>query len=79
MQMLSRSEGIIPALEPSHAIYYGMQLASKMRPEQSVLINCCGRGDKDMITVAKALVSIHVELPLLFVFMCMFSSPHTAS
>ena len=57
MQTLSRTEGIIPALEPSHAIYFGMQLASKMKPDEAVLINCCGRGDKDMITVAKALVS----------------------
>lgn len=55
MQTLSRTEGIIPALEPSHAIYYGMQLAASMKTDQAVLINCCGRGDKDMITVAKAL------------------------
>jgi hypothetical protein len=44
-------QGIIPALEPSHAIFHGMQLAKSMRPDQHVLINCCGRGDKDMITV----------------------------
>lgn len=55
MQTLSRTEGIIPALEPSHAIYYGMQLAKGMEKDEIVLINCCGRGDKDMITVAKAL------------------------
>uniref|UniRef100_A0A7S0VZF5 Tryptophan synthase n=1 Tax=Hemiselmis tepida TaxID=464990 RepID=A0A7S0VZF5_9CRYP len=55
MQALSRTEGIIPALEPSHAIYYTMQLAKTMRPDQAVLVNCCGRGDKDMITVMKAL------------------------
>jgi tryptophan synthase len=55
MQMLSRTEGIIPALEPSHAIYHGMQLAKTMKKDEIVLINCCGRGDKDMITVAKAL------------------------
>lgn len=55
MQTLSRTEGIIPALEPAHAIYFGMQLAAKMKPDECVLINCCGRGDKDMITVAKAL------------------------
>ncbi|EKX40150.1 hypothetical protein GUITHDRAFT_159960 [Guillardia theta CCMP2712] len=55
MQTLSKCEGIIPALEPSHAIYYGMQLAKKMKSDEIVLINCCGRGDKDMITVAKAL------------------------
>lgn len=55
MQLLSRTEGIIPALEPSHAIYCGMQMAKEMPKNKAVLINCCGRGDKDMITVAKAL------------------------
>jgi threonine synthase len=55
MQMLSRTEGIISAFEPSHAIYHGMQLAKTMKKDEIVLINCCGRGDKDMITVAKAL------------------------
>jgi tryptophan synthase beta subunit len=44
------TEGIIPALEPSHAIYHGMQLAKGMKKDEIVLINCCGRGDKDMIT-----------------------------
>mmetsp|Transcript_66071 Transcript_66071/g.137695 ORF Transcript_66071/g.137695 Transcript_66071/m.137695 type:complete len:698 (-) Transcript_66071:361-2454(-) len=55
MQTLSKTEGIIPALEPSHAIYFGMQLAKSLPADKAVLINCCGRGDKDMITVAKAL------------------------
>eukprot|EP00288_Rhodomonas_lens_P015016 CAMPEP_0177703226 /NCGR_PEP_ID=MMETSP0484_2-20121128/7559_1 /TAXON_ID=354590 /ORGANISM="Rhodomonas lens, Strain RHODO" /LENGTH=696 /DNA_ID=CAMNT_0019214567 /DNA_START=39 /DNA_END=2129 /DNA_ORIENTATION=+ len=55
MQTLSKTEGIIPALEPSHAIYFGMQLAKTLPKDACVLINCCGRGDKDMITVAKAL------------------------
>jgi len=53
-QTLSRSEGIIPALEPSHAVYHAMQLAKEMSPDQIVLVNLCGRGDKDMHTVAKA-------------------------
>ncbi|CAM9483256.1 unnamed protein product [Heterosigma akashiwo] len=53
-QTLSRCEGIIPALEPSHAVYQAMQLAKTMRPDQIVLVNLCGRGDKDMHTVAKA-------------------------
>ena len=86
MQTLSRTEGIIPALEPSHAIYYGeipfgthvpwcacehththtqtstgMQLAKGMSKDKIVLINCCGRGDKDMITVAKAL-GVNIDL-----------------
>ena len=49
---LTRTEGIIPALETSHAIAYAAQLAVQMRPDQSLLINLSGRGDKDMHTVA---------------------------
>ena len=49
---LCRTEGIIPALESSHAIAYAMQLAPKMKPNQSLLINLSGRGDKDIGTVA---------------------------
>jgi tryptophan synthase beta chain len=49
---LTRMEGILPALESSHAIAYGMKLASEMRPDQTVLINLSGRGDKDVQTVA---------------------------
>ena len=49
---LCRTEGIIPALESSHAIAYGMKLAKTMRPDQSVLVNLSGRGDKDIGTVA---------------------------
>ncbi len=50
---LCRTEGIIPALESSHAVAYGMKLAATMRPDQHVLINLSGRGDKDINTVAK--------------------------
>ncbi len=49
---LCRTEGIIPALESSHAVAYGMKLAKTMRPDQSILINLSGRGDKDIGTVA---------------------------
>jgi tryptophan synthase beta chain len=49
---LTRSEGIIPALETSHALAYASKLAATMTPEQSILINLSGRGDKDMHTVA---------------------------
>ena len=49
---LSRMEGILPALESAHAIAYGMKLASQMRPDQNVLINLSGRGDKDVQTLA---------------------------
>jgi tryptophan synthase beta chain len=50
---LNRLEGIMPALESAHALAYGFQLASRMRPDQSVLINLSGRGDKDVQTVAE--------------------------
>lgn len=52
---LARTEGIVAALEPSHAVALGIKLAKTMTSDQSVVINLCGRGDKDMITVAKAL------------------------
>src|SRR5207253_6715475 len=42
---LCRTEGIIPALESSHAVAYAMQLAPKMRPDQHLLVNLSGRGD----------------------------------
>ena len=51
---LTRSEGIIPALEPSHAVYHALTVASELRPDQDVLIGLSGRGDKDMHTVAAA-------------------------
>jgi tryptophan synthase beta chain len=49
---LCRTEGIIPALESSHAVAYAMQLAATMRPDQHLLVNLSGRGDKDIGTVA---------------------------
>ena len=49
---LTRTEGIMPALETSHAIAYAMKLAPQMRKDQTLLINLSGRGDKDMHTVA---------------------------
>jgi tryptophan synthase beta chain len=49
---LCRTEGIIAALESSHAVAYAMQLAPTMRRDQSILVNLSGRGDKDIGTVA---------------------------
>ncbi len=49
---LCRTEGIIPALESSHAVAYAMKLAATMRPDQHILVNLSGRGDKDIGTVA---------------------------
>jgi tryptophan synthase beta chain len=49
---LCRTEGIIPALESSHAVAYAMKLAPTLSPDQHLLINLSGRGDKDIGTVA---------------------------
>ena len=49
---LCRTEGIIPALESSHAVAHAMKLAKTMRPDQSILVCLSGRGDKDIGTVA---------------------------
>jgi tryptophan synthase beta chain len=54
-QLLCRTEGIIPALEPSHAIAAVSRKAREMREDQIILANLCGRGDKDIFTVAAAL------------------------
>jgi len=50
---LTRTEGIIPALESSHAVAYALELAARMQPEQSVIVNLSGRGDKDIGTIAE--------------------------
>ena len=50
---VSKTEGIIPALEPSHALYQTIQIAKELGKDKDVLVNLCGRGDKDMMTVAK--------------------------
>ena len=50
---LTRVEGIMPALESSHALAYAAKLAAGMSPEQSIVINLSGRGDKDIHTVAE--------------------------
>ncbi|PIC70490.1 tryptophan synthase subunit beta [Sporosarcina sp. P18a] len=55
VQLLSRVEGIIPALESAHAVYYAVQLAKEMKEDQLVVICLSGRGDKDMQTVRDAL------------------------
>jgi tryptophan synthase beta chain len=54
-QLLARSEGIIPALESAHAVAEAVRLAPTMRPDQIILINLSGRGDKDIFTVADIL------------------------
>jgi tryptophan synthase beta chain len=54
-QLCSRLEGIIPALESSHALAFGMKRARELAPDRVMIINLSGRGDKDVQTVAKAL------------------------
>ena len=49
---LTQLEGILPALESAHAVAHGMKMAERMRPDQMVLINMSGRGDKDVQTLA---------------------------
>ena len=54
-QLCTRLEGIIPALEPSHALAEVIKRAPKMDKDQILVMNLCGRGDKDVFTVGKAL------------------------
>lgn len=54
-QLLCRTEGIIPALEPSHALAEIVKRAPKMGKDKIIVMNLCGRGDKDVFTVGKAL------------------------
>jgi tryptophan synthase beta chain len=51
-ELLTKTEGIIPALESSHAVYYGTELARTLSKDQIVIINLSGRGDKDVPTIA---------------------------
>jgi len=51
--MLCKTEGILPALESSHAVAYAIKLAPQMRRDQSIVITLSGRGDKDVETIAK--------------------------
>lgn len=55
LELLTRTEGIIPALETAHAVAYAARLAPTMRPDQILVLNLSGRGDKDMVTVARHL------------------------
>jgi tryptophan synthase beta chain len=52
-RQLNRLEGILPALESSHAIAYAAELAPTLGPDQHIVINLSGRGDKDIPTVAR--------------------------
>ena len=50
---VTRVEGIMPALETAHALAYAEKLAAKMTPDQHIIVNLSGRGDKDILTVAE--------------------------
>ncbi len=54
-QLLCQTEGITPALEPAHAIFYAVKMASSLDKKQIIIVNLSGRGDKDMDIVAEAL------------------------
>lgn len=52
-EYLSKTEGIIPAIESAHAIAYAMKLAPTMKPEETIVVNVSGRGDKDVAAIAR--------------------------
>lgn len=52
-EYLSRTEGIIPAIESAHAIAYAQKLAPTMSPDQIIVVNVSGRGDKDVAAIAR--------------------------
>ncbi len=54
-QLLCRTEGIIPALEPSHAVAAVARIAPRMPKDSIIIVNMCGRGDKDIFSVAQHL------------------------
>ena len=54
-QICCATEGIIPALEPSHALAYVAKIAPNLPKDHLIILNMCGRGDKDIFTVADAL------------------------
>ena len=55
LQLLCKTEGIIPALETAHAIYYVSRLAPTLSTDRTIVLNLSGRGDKDMESVASEL------------------------
>lgn len=61
LMLLSRTEGIIPAIETAHALAGALKVAATMRADQSILVNLSGRGDKDMQTAAEYFHLFDVE------------------
>ena len=56
-QLLSKLEGIIPALESAHAVAYAIKVAREMKRDQIIVVNLSGRGDKDVNSVREVLES----------------------
>ncbi|UCG54003.1 MAG: tryptophan synthase subunit beta [Dehalococcoidia bacterium] len=54
-KLLCRTEGILPAMEPAHAIYYAMEIAASLKKDEIMIINLSGRGDKDIDILAEAI------------------------
>ncbi|MBT4511653.1 MAG: tryptophan synthase subunit beta, partial [Chloroflexi bacterium] len=54
-QMLCETEGIIPALESSHAVYHAVRMAKELAEDKIIVVNLSGRGDKDLDIVAQAM------------------------
>jgi tryptophan synthase beta chain len=54
-QLLCKTEGIVPALEPAHAIFHAARMAGPLERDKIIVVNLSGRGDKDMDIVARAL------------------------
>jgi tryptophan synthase beta chain len=54
LSLAMRTEGIIPAMESAHAFVQAFKEAPQMRPDQAIIINMSGRGDKDIFTIAHA-------------------------
>lgn len=52
-EYIARTEGIIAAIESSHAVAYAMKIAPNMRPDQQIMVNLSGRGDKDVAAIAR--------------------------
>jgi tryptophan synthase beta chain len=54
-RLLSETEGILPALEPAHALAHVIKIAPELAQDHLLVMNLCGRGDKDIFTVADAM------------------------
>ena len=54
-KICSRLEGIIPALEPSHALAYLLKNSNRIKKDSVIIMNMCGRGDKDIFAISKLL------------------------